>query len=209
VDLVNRRRMLVVIAGLGMLALIGLAWAIFPQDLPTALERHADGEGPLGSLGVPGHDSMSVDPASGATTWTFGLRLCKVSGQTSPVLQSMSPIKEVGTGFRYLGSGVRLFRVSDDDSPLIGVDGWPPPKHFVPDRIAQLSGFVVSTDCSAGERGSDYTELLIGLERVGTDGGGWEGIEIRYSMDGRSYTLLVDHDMKICGASVSCEIPDE
>lgn len=77
----------------------------------------------------------------------------------------------------------------------------------MPSAVNAIAPRVALAD-SAEARASDYTELLIGLERVGIDGGSWEGVEIRYSVDGRSYTLLVEHDMRICGASVSCEIPN-
>ena len=79
---------------------------------------------------------------------------------------------------------------------------------MVPNELHEIAGISVTTKCLASDANADYTELLVGLGRVGTDGGGWEGLKIAYTVDGQAYTLVVDHDMEICGTSVSCAIPN-
>jgi hypothetical protein len=198
-----RSRALLVLAGLGALAL-GLALVI----LLYGSDRHADGMGPLASLLDPAtHQAMKVDPSSGDTAWTYGVPLCLFSGQTPAILESVTPTVTVGTGFRLLGIGVREFPASQTHTPIISVGGWPPLKSQVPDQIQPVQGFEVSTPCGQNPNTGRYTELLIGLERVGIDGGGWQGLEIGYTVGGRHRILAVRYDVEICGTRVSCEVP--
>ena len=198
-----RSRALAVLAGLGALAL-GLAFAI----LLNGSERHADGEGQLASLLDPAaHQAMKTDPSSGDTSWTYGGPLCLFSGQTPAILESVTPTATVGIGFQLLGIGVREFDPSQTHTPIISVGGWPPPKDQVPDQIQPVQGFEVSNPCGQSPNTGGYTELLIGLGRVGIDGGGWQGLEIGYTVGGRHRILAVRYDVEICGTTVSCEVP--
>jgi hypothetical protein len=146
---------------------------------------HADGAGPLASSARPGSESMCVDPSVGATEWTFGTRLCVQPGMAAATLRSIAPTKTVGTGWRLLGSGVRTFSPSESHMPIISVDGYPPPAQQVPDPIVPVASYRVTTQCS-DDPAAPYTELLLGLARTGNDGGGWQGIEIDYDVDGLS-----------------------
>jgi hypothetical protein len=193
---VRGRILLALLVGAGVLA-AGAAFLILLQ--PPAV--HADGAGPLGSLGGPGHESMSVDPQGAETrSWTYGLRLCIAQGDRPAILRQVGLLTTLGTGFRFVGSGVRTFTPTPDHEPIIGVDGFPPPESFVPDALAPVDGYAVETACSNGPRGP-YTELLVGLAMESDDGGGWKGIKVVYEVDGRTRTVTLDHDLLICGRS--------
>lgn len=187
------------LAGVVLAGVVGLG-------LPTPV--HSDGGGPLGSLGQPVTGGMSVDPSSGDTAWTFGVPLCLASGDTPAVLVDVRPTNVDGDGFRYVGSGVRTFRWTEDEAPLISVGGWPPPAEFVPGTVSPVSGYEVSRPC-VHRAGQPYTELLLGFERVGSQGGGWRGMYVDYTVGGAERVLEIDHHMLICGATISCEIPDD
>ena len=195
------KRTRLIAAGIGTVALVCLAIALWLQGP----ERHADLEGPLGSEG--GYEAMKIDAvASRATSWTYGLRLCIYSGDEPAILESVSPTKSVGSGYRLLGVRLRAFTPTQDHSPIIGVDGWPPPVSEVPDPLEGVSGFAVSTRCEDGPY-DPYTELLVGFGLVSTDGGGWQGIDVAYRIGGRHRVVFLNHDLMICGTSVDCSIP--
>ena len=162
------------LADLGLLALVGVSLvAIAGWDLLNW--PHPDGSGPLGSLGVPVHDGMRVDPTSDDESWTFGVPLCLASGTTPARLEDVRPVTVDGAGFRYLGSRVRSFTWTAADGPIISVGGWPPPTDTIPgsnERRQRVRGLDPRQGLAEGPQ---YTELLLGFERVGSDGGGWEG----------------------------------
>jgi hypothetical protein len=193
---VRGRILLALLVGAGALA-AGAAFLILTQ--PPAV--HADGAGPLGSLGGPGHESMSVDPQAAETrSWTYGLLLCIAQGDRPATLRRVAPLATLGSGFHELGVGLRTFTPTPDHEPIISVDGYPPPASEVPDALAPAYGYVVETPCSNGP-GDPYTELLIGLSKDGDDGGGWKGIKVTYEVEGRTRTVTLDHDLLICGRS--------
>jgi hypothetical protein len=169
---------------------------------------HVDGDGPLGSYGVVTSDAISVDPSIGAPSWSFGVALCHNSGVSKPVVKSVEPTTTIGTGFALAGMGIRRFERSNDNPPIMSTHPWPPPRSQVRQDLHEVSGFRVVSACTDAPV-DDYTELFIGLSRVGTDGGGWEGLAVHYTVDGRDYILLIDHGMGICGDSLSCEIPGD
>ena len=117
------------------------------------------------------HDGMRVDPASGDASWTFGVPLCLLSGDAPPVLEDVSPVTVDGDGFQYLGSRVRTFTRTEANTPVVSIGGWPPPPDTVPDQLNPVDGYIVSAPCAATSEGPSYTELLLGFERVGSDGG--------------------------------------
>lgn len=190
------------VAALGLIALFALSANRGP---------HADGEGPLGSLGHRGHSMTAVDPAASPATaaWTFGVRLCLATGATSATLKVIGPDKTEGAGYEFAGAGIRAFLPTPSNNGIISVDGYPPPASMVPDRLEPVTGYVVTTPCS--NRPNDpYTELLIGFNKVGTDGGGWRGILVTYDSANGPMTLRVDQDLLICGPAVSdCTPPTE
>ena len=188
-----------------LVAMAGAAVAVLLLSPP----RHVDGGGPLGSLGIPMHESMSADPSTGATTWTFGVPLCLATAPGPVELEQVEPLQTVGNGFELLGMSVRTFEVTSEHTPIISVEGWPPPTAYVPDVLDPVPSMRVTTPCEALADASAYTELLIGLEKRGSDGGGWEGVLVHYRVEERQYTLEIDRGLKICGDSTSCEIPIE
>lgn len=183
------------------LIVVAIAVAALQPFGPT---RHADGAGPLASYDSPSSGSMSVDPsATSATSWTYGVPLCISSGDQLPVLEDVQAHATVGAGFVELNVRVRNFVETKEHTPIISVDGYPPPESEVPDPLQDVHGFTVSTRCGTpAQRGNEYTELLVGLERVGDDGGGWQGIDVSYTVGGRPYVLSIDYGVLICGRTV-------
>jgi hypothetical protein len=190
------RRGVVAIVAIAIVLIVGaVVWLTQPPAV------HSDGSGPLGSLGGPGHESMSVDPQGlRERSWTYGLRLCIAQGDDPATLQAVGPLTTLGSGFRFVGSGVRTFTPTSAHTPIISVDSYPPPASEVPDALAPVGGYAVETPCSNGPR-EPYTELLVGLAMQGDDGGGWKGIKVVYVVDGRSRAVTLDHDLLICGRS--------
>lgn len=196
---------------LGLLALgVVSVIAVVALSATPGTGRHSDGGGPLASLNGPGSETMAVDPnaADHPTAWTYGLRLCAAEPGASIVLRSVAATSPVGSGFRFLGAGVREFLPGPDHTSIIGVDGYPPPSKFVPDPVAAVAGFPVRTPCT-NDPAAPYTELLVGLGRTSDDGGGWKGIDVVYESGGRTRVLAIDHNLLICGAAVAsfCVIP--
>ena len=197
-----KRRTAVIVLGLGAVAVLSL---VAIRGLGGS-ERHGDGDGPLGSNGVPIGEGMRVNPTVGPTTWTYGVPLCLVSGDQPAILESVGPTVSVGSGYQVLGTGVREFDATPDHNGIISVDPWPPPTAQVPDPISPVAGFAVSTPCTHGAFGP-ATELLVGLAVTSADGGGWQGIEVSYTAGGRHHVLVLNHDLMICGQSVDCSLP--
>ena len=184
-----------------LVAALASSCTLFPGG-PT---RHEDGLGPLGNEGGgAAHTSDKVDPQNGnQSEWTFGLRLCWFSGTLAPVLTEVSPHSTRGSGFHYLGSFIRVFDFQPGNQGIISVAGYPPPTTYVPDQLQSFVGFDVTTPCTSPPSGL-YTELLVGLARDGSDGGGWEGVDVAYTDSGRSYVLTINEDLLICGDSTPC-----
>ena len=178
-------------AGLVLLALI-----LTGCSLVTGL--HADGEGPLQSIGGSG-TSISVDP-HGATfgTYSWGIPLCAATDR--PVtITSVKPVSTIGVGFRLAGLAARTFEPAGSNLPIGSIEGFPPP---VPDSLSPAIGFLVTTQC-AEPPGPVYSELIVGFDVVGTDGGGWQAIDIGYDAGGHEYILRTRQDLLICGASIA------
>ena len=177
-------------------------------------ERHLDGQGPLASLNTTGtRITETVDRTQGGV-WTFGYQLCLAQGDQPAIIDSVGPTQTVGTGFRYLGSLVRTFDVEPGvDSrhePIYSVDGFPPPVKFAPDYLRPAIGYPVSVLCPSARPSPPvtYTELLVGFAAVGTDGGGWLGIDVGYTVGGRHRIVSLGYDQLICGTSLEpkCDV---
>jgi hypothetical protein len=173
---------------------------------PTGPHRHADGAGPLRSIGGAGHEMKGIDPSADPTTrsWTFGTGLCVMPGQKSAVLTSVVPRETIGHGFAFRGAAVRSFARTAGNEGINSVSGWPPPEAFVPDPVSPIAGFTVSNVCSDTWQ-PPYTELLIGLELTDADAGGWRGFLITYSIGDQTYVVDINHDLLICGGSTKTE----
>jgi hypothetical protein len=189
----NIRRHLRVAVGLGA-ALVALSlflvWA-----RPFAPVEHRSGEGPLTSPGDAW--SMGLDPTK-SDRWTLGVYLCAADPSSVPVLDSVTPVRTLGS-FDFLGASMRRFAPSNSHPPIISLDGYPPK---VPDALAPAAGYRVEAGCSQEAEFSDYNELLLGIARRGDLGGGWLGEEVRYHVGDRHYILDLDYVVMVCGPSV-------
>ena len=184
-----------VVVAVASLVLIGLVVLLQPPAV------HSDGSGPLGSLRGPGFVSTSVDPQGGRErSWTYGVRLCIVQGDSPATLRQVGPLTTIGTGFSVVGTGVRTFTRTSEHTPISSVDSSPPPASVVPDALAAVDGYTVDTPCTNDPQGP-YTELLVGLEMRGDDGGGWKGVKVVYEVDGRTRTVTLAYGLLICGRS--------
>jgi hypothetical protein len=188
-----------IVAGLGVIVALSPAW--FGS---VAAETHADGAGPLASLNEPGTSlTDAVDPTrSHAGSWTFGMPLCIASGASIPVIDSVAPNQSVGKGYRFLGALAREFVPNSNDTPIISVDYYPPSSSMVPDTPHDIHGYGVTTRCSRDPGAHPYTELLIGMTVINSDGGGWQGVDVGYTVGGRHRILVINYGILICGNSV-------
>ncbi len=181
------------VVGLGAVLIVG-ANAAFGS--PGA---YRDGEGPLASADDPqAFQSMAVDPSRSGGPWTFGVRLCVKDSADPAVITSVGPESTIGAGFEVLGTQVRDWSPTQTDSPIISVDRWPVSTHA---ELHPAVGFTVTQPCSEGVL-ARYTELLIGLARVGTSGGGWQGILVGSDVSGKHGVLAIKQNIAICGPSV-------
>lgn len=190
----------------GSLVAVGLLVAAFWLLIGTGLlhpKRHEDGGGPLGSEGGPARVTQALDPLAGRyDAWTYGIPLCMVSGMEPAVLETVGPTATVGSGFRFLGASFREFDyVPMQHSPILSTVGYPPPTDLVPDLLRDARGAVVTARCTHPPVGL-VAELLVGLGRVGSDGGGWEGVDVTYKVGGDEQVLHLQRNLLICGISV-------
>jgi hypothetical protein len=183
-----------VAAALGAIALV--ASALFLAS-PAQESDHADGAGPLGSVGEVDQIVDAV-PATGNPVTTFGIPLCVTDGKPSKIV-SVSAWKAVGQ-FTLLGTRIRTFVPSGQDKVIYATDGFPP---RVPDTLLDPAGVEVSNACGAPV-GGPYTELLVGMSAVdGGTGGGWQGVAVHYTSSGRSLVLRITQDLIICGQTTA------
>jgi hypothetical protein len=171
-------------------------------------DHHADGAGPLSSLGPGTKIGQAVDPtASGRVT--FGVELCLLGGEDVAVIDAIEPSATVGTGFRFLGSLIRTFDpepgVDSPHEPIGSVAGFPPPDHYAPDHLSDAVGYAVQVRCRHDRPPQTYTELLLGFERTGDTGGGWHGIDVGYSYAGRHRVVSLAYDLCFLGSLVMSE----
>jgi hypothetical protein len=202
----RRRPALVVVAVVAAVALIAVAATAYA--LNRGPDHHADGAGPLSSLGPGTKIGQAVDPtASGRVT--FGVELCLLTGEDVAVIEAVEPSATVGTGFRFVGSLIRTFDlepgVDSPHEPIGSVDGYPPPARFAPDHLSDAVGYAVQVRCQHDRPPPTYTELLLGFERTGETGGGWHGIDVRYAYAGRHRVVSLAYDFCFLGSLVKSE----
>ncbi len=191
--------------GLGVaVATLGLVFMLVRASGNGQTEHHRDGEGPLASTGDPlHHEASAFDAVKGGPAWTLGYQLCLFEGDQPAIIESVTPTRTVGDGFGFLGARVRQFSPTAAHTPILSLDGYPP---ALPDTLQPAKGFSVTTPCSKTGPPSTYTELLIGFGRVpAPGGGGWRGIDVRYTAGGRSRVVTLGYDILICGSAVTDE----
>jgi hypothetical protein len=182
-------------AALATIALVRLA-------LPSEPPRHLDGAGPLASVNSEAsNQTQAVNTAVFAGPWTFGIPLCIGQGQAPASLESVTPTKSIGLGYATLGTLIREWHPSPDDPPILSVNGYPVNTSA---KLLPAAGSVVSQPCGGDPAApAEYTELLIGLARTGPNGGGWQGVDVRYSVAGQERILELRQNMFVCGESVA------
>jgi hypothetical protein len=174
----------------------------FVGQLVGGPERHANGDGPLGSRGGTG--AMGFDPKAGHPPWTVGVNLCLAQGQQPAVLDgSVNPTDIAGNypppAVDFLGAYVRDFTPNGENTPLGAVEGFPPQ---FPDKLYPVKGYQVTRLCSQlTQPHSPYTELLIGVgpDAVNTRGGGWLGIDVGYTSGWRHHVVSIEAEIMMCG----------
>jgi hypothetical protein len=200
----RRRPILVAIAAVAAVALIAVGAIAYV--LNRGPDHHADGAGPLSSLGPGTKIGNAVDPTASDRV-TFGVELCLLSAEDQAVIETVEPSATVGTGFRFLGSLVRTFDpepgVDSPHEPIGSVDGFPPSSKFAPDHLSDAVGYAVQVRCRHDQPPQTYTELLLGFERTDDTGGGWHGIDVGYAYAGRHRFVSLAYDFCFLGSLVT------
>lgn len=192
VEALRRLHLLTVAVAAGAIVLVATA-AVFGGP-PLSPAAHADGAGPLGSVGEA-QQIVDAVPAGGNPVTTFGVPLC-VTDSNVAIVDSVGPWRTVGD-VRVLGIRARTFMPSGQDSVVYATDGFPP---SVADPLVDPVGLAVRTPCPPAP-GRAYTELLVGMSAVaGGSGGGWQGLVVGYESSGQHLTLRITDDLIICGA---------
>lgn len=162
---------------------------------PTAMDMSlypGVSEGPPAEL-LPGSTYTAEWERVGDMT-TFGVQVCAIGGEPLAV-DSIEPTGTVGTGFRVIQT--RVVRFKRVDGATLAVDG-PPPERSGERTIER--GDPGIEPCSDG--GVWATEVQVVLQATGPDGGGWQGLLLRYKED-VDRTLVVHFGMLLCGQSTS------
>ena len=164
------------------------------NDKPSS---HADGEGDLAFTGSPDAWSAEVTDPQGKTEFTYGIDVCDQTGAGPIVLTSVAPTAYVGSGATLIGA--QSFDRLPNADGIMETEGYPPAE-IPADRLRELAGTKVSFRCD----GAGWTEILIGLRANGTEGGGWRGVNVNYTVGGRSRSLLANEYLVICGSNLRC-----
>jgi hypothetical protein len=192
----SHRTLFIAATGLVLVAATLVGWRL----LGSAAVRHRDGDGPLIS-GVGG-TSMAF-PAGAVGPWSLGIPLCLTTAGPA-IIDSVAPTRQLGTGARFLGAVIRTFTRSSSDTMIISIHGFPPAE--VPDMLSPAVGAQVSIACGPLGAGDDpsapITELLVGFTVDGNSGGGWEGVDIGYSIGSTHHILEVGETIVRCGSGV-------
>jgi hypothetical protein len=187
------RRHIRVVVGLGAAgAALSLLLLLSRPSVPVL---HGPGEGPLTAPGDAW--AMGLDPAY-LDRWTLGIFVCASDATSGPVLDSIRPVRTVGS-FGFLGASLRRFTPSDAHPPIISLNGYPP---NVPDTLIPAEGYRVGDGCSPEDEFAGYNELVLGIEKQGESGGGWLGEEVSYHVGENHYVLGLDYVVMVCGPLV-------
>ena len=165
-------------------------------------EHHADGRGPLASLGEGGGVGMSSEVGAAGRTMTFGLELCLDDETPSVTIDSIAPSVVLGSGVSFVGARMRALAWADGASPhdIVGsVEGFPAPA-VDPSTLSEARGFTVTDRCQHPNPTS-YTELEIGLHSDGSASGGWHGVDVGYQAGWRHRVVSIHYDLFLCRPS--------
>ena len=164
---------------------------------------HRDGEGAVTSFDdLEGFSRMAVDPKPGVDAWSYGMPLCLEEGNSGARLRDVSPTDTVGSGFEFVDAFIHEYAPARGDSGIISVDGFPPD---ISGTLIPIDGYILDTRCT-----QDRTvELIVGLRMTSSDGGGWKGAKLSYTVGDDDYVLKIHNEMLICGDSVAelCQGP--
>ena len=198
----RKRRWAVVTAAVASVA-VG-AGLLVNAVASSGIDRHLDGNGPLGTGPGGGLNSVSFSFYQGDPgPWTVGYQLCLVQGTDPAVIENVSPATSVGSGFRVLGVLARVLGAGDGG--IGNVAGYPPK---VPQRLQPAAGFRVTNACAEGSPRPPAAELLVGLAKLpGSHGGGWTGTNVAYRVGSRQYVVTLNQSFYACGVGVLSASP--
>jgi hypothetical protein len=177
--------------------------------------HHEEGEGPLSAnLGT---GAMALLEREDRGHSTFGAILCRRDADESLVIDAVEPRAVLGSDLHDVTTLVRRFTYRNEEGHQYVVSALGSPPHL--DEIGTIVGdfqparsAAISIDCddmwqetAEGEPTGDMEELMIVMD-VGPEGGGWDGFEVHYTVDGDPYVLDVDWINVVCGPSV--DLPD-
>jgi len=192
----RRRNSLALLTGL-LIVGSALAGGAILSARNASPSSHADGEGDLAFTGSPDAWSADVADPQGKTDFTYGIDVCDQTAAGPIVLNSVAPTAYVGSGATLIGA--QAFDRQANEGGILETEGYPPPQVSA-GRLRDLAGTPVTVRCD----GLAWTEILIGLRANGTDGGGWRGVSISYTVGGRSRILLANEYLVICGSTLRC-----
>jgi hypothetical protein len=192
-------RALAILAGAAGVAVVAGVLLITHGDLWAA--DHTDGWGPLGSYGTAG---FGFD-AGRAGPWSIGVPLCLAHGNEPAVLDgTIRPASQIGNRMRILGAVVRRGIPRNGFGVIGSVMGYPPGPPY--DDSSAAKGFAVSTSCDPNNLSTAQSELDVGVAPEGTDGGGWDGLAVGYTVGWRHHVLTINSIVVVCGPSVPDDI---
>ena len=184
------------IAGAAAIAIVAGVLVATRGDLWP--ERHTEGWGPLSSYGTATMGFSGQGPE-----WTIGVPVCLARGIEPAVLDgSVTGLTQIGEGFRFLGAAIRQGRPSKGFGVIGSVEGFPPTPPYDDSKAAK--GFAVTSPCEAGNAilTATYTELDVGVGRLSSAGGGWDGFQVGYTVGWRHHVLTVQGTVVACGPDV-------
>jgi hypothetical protein len=192
----SRRQL--VLAGGAIIALVAGVLLVTRGDFVP--ERHDDGQGPLASL------SSVTETFSILGTYTVALPLCRTNDYQPAMLDgTVAPHTTVGPGLRYLGSYVRS-GIAPDFKAIGSLTGFPPPVPYT--GLHAEKGFAIESRCEDARHqdGKLYTELVLGLAPVASNGGGWLGIDVGYYSGWRHHVVTIPWAFVICGPGLPGDV---
>ena len=184
------------LVGLAMIAMAVIVIAVGGVAVSAVAggrTMHVVGDGPMG--GTP---PMSyVTPAGGpGTTWSFGLPTCTTTGD--PVtIEAVRAIGFTGDGATFLDP--LAYRLTTSH-PFVDYGGPGHPPEGVEEAVPAI-GYVVDHRCD--DTATMGQEVFVGIRLNEHGSGGWAGIEIDYRAAGKSYTLVVDVKLAMCGPDMT------
>jgi hypothetical protein len=161
---------------------------------------------------IAGEGAMLIDyPDERPDGFTFGGFLLCIEGDTAVELTGVSALGVEGEGLVGARAVLRTFDMSDEHHVIFGALGTPPKFDEIGEVVGEFTPIETQPEVTLPCGDSDMetgpmhvAELLIILDVDGR-GGGWTGMEVRYTADGRIYRSEVDWAMLACGPTVMDE----